>query len=114
MAAYRSCDDECVCMDWELHQWDAEGHTLADLDANELLQIALDATGHPGGGQLIVMAAAREAAAEVEDPKSAETILDCLASVEAADCEDNDLLAYASAVQACLPASVTLQSFQID
>lgn len=108
VAIYRECEVSCDCREWRLHQWDDKGRTVADLDPDELLEIAVDSPGERHVGQLLVLASARRPEVLPGSPDDAACLLDCLNDVALSGCPEYDAAAYASALRECLPASVTL------
>jgi hypothetical protein len=108
MAVYRECSETCECRDWQVHEWNEEGQQLVDLDPEELVDIALDVTGNPAVGQIMVLASPGRKSDASERPVDAGEVLACLANMESPTCDDGELSAYAMAVKECLPASVTV------
>lgn len=108
VALFRACDEGCSCLGWELFEWDAHGHTMAALSPDETLDIALSVADASPVGQLLLLASSGPPSDLPSTPDEAAQLLACLDEVSVSGCEDDDMSAYASAVQACLPESVTL------
>lgn len=108
LAVFRGCSEACICEDWQVHRWDEHGRTLAELDPDEAVEIALDVTGNPAIGQLLVLASPCPAAGGSPPTGDMRALLECLNSVQPQECRDDGLAAYASAVRSCLPTAVTL------
>lgn len=108
LAVFRGCSELCICDDWQVHRWDERGRTLAELDPDEAVEIALDVTGNPAIGQLLVLASPCPAAGTSPPSADMRALLECLNSVQPQECRDDGLAAYASAVRSCLPTAVTL------
>lgn len=108
LAVFRGCSEACVCGDWQVHRWDEQGRTLAELDPDEAVEIALDVTGNPAIGQLLVLASPCPGVGGSPPTGDIRALLECLNSVQSQECRDDGLAAYASAVRSCLPTAVTL------
>lgn len=116
VAVFRAWDEACQCLNWRLHEWDEAGRTLAELDPDQLLDIALDVTGNPPVGQLLVLATSRTPGDLPATSDDAAALLQCLNEVAPPICSDGDVRSFASAVGECLPSSVMLveETFFVD
>ncbi|MBU0639805.1 MAG: hypothetical protein KKB50_13135 [Planctomycetes bacterium] len=116
VAVFRAWNETCQCLDWRLHEWGEAGRTLAELDPDEMLDIALNVSDNPPVGQLLVLASSRQPDDLPATSVDAEALLECLNVVAPPACPNSDVSAYASAVRACLPANVTLvaQTFVVE
>lgn len=108
VAVFRECDDTCECHDWQVHEWSMDGETLAIAEADDLVEIALDAADPKARGQLLVLAAPGQSEKLPTTPHDAENLLACLRENVPEFCDDEEFSAYAAAMQECLPTGVTL------
>lgn len=105
LAIFHRWHQDCQCMEWQLYEWE-DGRRMAELSPDEIHDITIDVTDAPPVAQLLVVAVAKNPDDLPRDEAGAYELLDCLNDVvPPSDAEGSDL-AYASAVQACLPESV--------
>lgn len=116
VAVFRAWDETCQCLLWQLHEWDDEGKTRAQLDPEGPLDIAWNVTNDPPVEQLLVLASSRRPSDLPGYRDDAVELLECLNSKEPPAAAQGDLSEYASAVSSCLPSSVTLvqQTFFVE
>lgn len=115
LAIFNVWHNECQCLAWRLYEWE-DGRALADLTPDEIQSIVIDVTDVPPIEQLLVVAIAKDPRDLPSDEKQTGELLDCLNEVAPATEPREDAAAYASAVRACLPDSVTVvpQPFFVD
>ncbi len=115
LAIFNTWENDCQCLAWQLYEWE-DGRSLAELSPNEIHKIAIDVTDAPPIEQLLVVAIAKNPSDLPSNERQASELLDCLNEVAPATEPYESAAAYASAVRACLPDSVTVvpQPFFVD
>ncbi len=115
LAIFHAWQPDCQCLEWQLYKWE-DGRPLTELTPDEVRDITLDVTGAPPVEQLLVVVIAKDPRDLPGNDTQAFSLLDCLNDVEPATDAWESTTAYASAVQACLPASVRVvpRSFFVE
>jgi hypothetical protein len=115
LALFRTYHEECRCLAWRIYEWE-DGRPLAELDPEQVVDIALEVTDAPPVEQLLVVAVARRPTDLPADHEQTTELLDCLNEVSPPTEWQAEASAYASAVKACLGSGVTVvpQSFFVE
>jgi hypothetical protein len=114
LALFRAWDRQCGCRTWRLYRWE-DGDAVTRIRRDEALNIALDVSDMPPSDQLLVVAVASHPGDLPGDSMEAEQLLACLNSSPLEMQNPEDLTAFASAVEGCLPgASIVAHPFTTE
>jgi hypothetical protein len=115
LAIFNTWEKECQCLAWHLYEWE-DGRALAELSPDEIRHIMIDVTDAPPIEQLLVVAIAKDPRDLPSNETQTYELLDCLNEVAPPTDPRESAAAYASAVRACLPDTVTIvpQPFFVD